>query len=110
MAVLVIAEHDNGTLKDAMNEALRDWVTNVEDTYYLIGTAAGPHPYPELVRDFQSVIGIEARAQILEQEGRLPGTITPAVGGGPDVVDCGPGFDRVTKDRSDRVVNCESIG
>ncbi|TJW82469.1 MAG: pyridoxal-phosphate dependent enzyme, partial [Mesorhizobium sp.] len=62
----------HGTLKDAMNEALRDWVTNVEDTYYLIGTAAGPHPYPELVRDFQSVIGIEARAQILEQEGRLP--------------------------------------
>jgi tryptophan synthase beta chain len=56
----------HGTLKDAMNEALRDWVTNVEDTYYLIGTAAGPHPYPELVRDFQSVIGIEARAQILE--------------------------------------------
>ena len=59
----------HGTLKDAMNEALRDWVTNVQDTYYLIGTAAGPHPYPELVRDFQSVIGYEARAQILEQRG-----------------------------------------
>ncbi|TIV51664.1 MAG: pyridoxal-phosphate dependent enzyme, partial [Mesorhizobium sp.] len=57
----------HGTLKDAMNEALRDWVTNVEDTYYLIGTAAGPHPYPEMVRDFQSVIGSEARAQMLEQ-------------------------------------------
>ena len=62
----------NATLKDAMNEALRDWVTNVETTYYLIGTAAGPHPYPEMVRDFQSVIGTEARAQILEAEGRLP--------------------------------------
>ena len=59
----------NGTLKDAMNEALRDWVTNVETTYYLIGTAAGPHPYPEMVRDFQSVIGNEAREQIMEAEG-----------------------------------------
>lgn len=71
-------ESGHGTLKDAMNEALRDWVTNVEDTYYLIGTAAGPHPYPELVRDFQSVIGTEARAQVLEQEGRLPDVIIAA--------------------------------
>ena len=62
----------NGTLKDAMNEALRDWVTNVHDTFYIIGTVAGPHPYPELVRDFQNVIGEEARAQLLEAEGRLP--------------------------------------
>ena len=61
-----------GTLKDAMNEAMRDWVANVEDTYYLIGTVAGPHPYPAMVRDFQSVIGTEARAQITEAEGRLP--------------------------------------
>ncbi|WP_395382491.1 tryptophan synthase subunit beta [Mesorhizobium sp. UC22_110] len=76
----------HGTLKDAMNEALRDWVTNVEDTYYLIGTAAGPHPYPELVRDFQSVIGTEARQQMLEQEGRLPDTIIAAVGGGSDAI------------------------
>ncbi len=76
----------NGTLKDAMNEALRDWVTNVEDTYYLIGTAAGPHPYPELVRDFQSVIGNEARQQILEQEGRLPDVIVAAVGGGSNAI------------------------
>jgi tryptophan synthase beta chain len=76
----------NGTLKDAMNEALRDWVSNVEDTYYLIGTAAGPHPYPELVRDFQSVIGIEARAQMLEQEGRLPDMIIAAVGGGSNAI------------------------
>ncbi len=61
-----------GTLKDAMNEALRDWVTNVHNTFYLIGTAAGPHPYPAMVRDFQSVIGNEVREQILEKEGRLP--------------------------------------
>ncbi len=76
----------HGTLKDAMNEALRDWVTNVEDTYYLIGTAAGPHPYPEMVRDLQSVIGTEARAQILEQEGRLPDAIVAAVGGGSNAI------------------------
>ncbi|MHB2266925.1 tryptophan synthase subunit beta [Aliihoeflea sp. PC F10.4] len=76
----------HGTLKDAMNEALRDWVTNVEDTYYLIGTAAGPHPYPELVREFQSVIGIEARAQMLEQEGRLPDVVVAAVGGGSNAI------------------------
>ncbi|MCR4267511.1 tryptophan synthase subunit beta [Nitratireductor sp. ZSWI3] len=76
----------HGTLKDAMNEALRDWVTNVEDTYYLIGTAAGPHPYPEMVRDLQSVIGTEARAQILELEGRLPDAIVAAVGGGSNAI------------------------
>ena len=76
----------HGTLKDAMNEALRDWVTNVQDTYYLIGTAAGPHPYPEMVRDFQAVIGQEARAQMLEQEGRLPDAIVAAVGGGSNAI------------------------
>lgn len=76
----------NGTLKDAMNEALRDWVTNVEDTYYLIGTAAGPHPYPEMVRDFQSAIGTEAREQMLEREGRLPDAIIAAVGGGSNAI------------------------
>jgi tryptophan synthase beta chain len=76
----------NGTLKDAMNEALRDWVTNVENTYYLIGTAAGPHPYPELVRDFQSVIGIETREQILAQEGRLPDAIVACIGGGSNAI------------------------
>ncbi|AJY47940.1 tryptophan synthase subunit beta [Martelella endophytica] len=76
----------HGTLKDAMNEALRDWVTNVEDTYYLIGTAAGPHPYPEMVRDFQSVIGTEAREQILEAEGRLPDLVIAAVGGGSNAI------------------------
>jgi tryptophan synthase beta chain len=74
------------TLKDAMNEALRDWVANVHDTFYIIGTAAGPHPYPELVRDFQSVIGTETRAQILKAEGRLPDTLVAAVGGGSNAI------------------------
>ena len=76
----------HGTLKDAMNEALRDWVTNVESTYYLIGTAAGPHPYPELVREFQSVIGKEAKEQILAAEGRLPDMLVAAVGGGSNAI------------------------
>jgi tryptophan synthase beta chain len=74
------------TLKDAMNEALRDWVANVHDTFYIIGTAAGPHPYPELVRDFQCVIGTEARAQMLEAEGRLPDLLVAAVGGGSNAI------------------------
>jgi tryptophan synthase beta chain len=74
------------TLKDAMNEALRDWVANVHDTFYIIGTAAGPHPYPELVRDFQSVIGKEARAQILSREGRLPDMLVAAIGGGSNAI------------------------
>ena len=74
------------TLKDAMNEALRDWVANVHDTFYIIGTAAGPHPYPELVRDFQSVIGKEARAQILSREGRLPDLLVAAIGGGSNAI------------------------
>jgi tryptophan synthase beta chain len=76
----------SATLKDAMNEALRDWVTNVDDTYYLIGSAAGPHPYPEMVRDFQTVIGQEARAQILEMEGRLPDALVACVGGGSNAI------------------------
>jgi tryptophan synthase beta chain len=74
------------TLKDAMNEAIRDWVTNVRTTYYLIGSVAGPHPYPMLVRDFQAVIGQEAREQILEQEGRLPDCIVACVGGGSNSI------------------------
>ncbi|HEU4765758.1 MAG TPA: tryptophan synthase subunit beta [Pyrinomonadaceae bacterium] len=74
------------TLKDAINEALRDWVTNVADTYYLLGSALGPHPYPLMVRDFQSVIGREARAQILEQEGRLPDVLIACVGGGSNSI------------------------
>jgi tryptophan synthase beta chain len=75
-----------GTLKDAMNEALRDWVTNVRDTYYIIGTAAGPHPYPAMVRDFQSIIGKETREQMMEAEGRLPDTLVACIGGGSNAI------------------------
>jgi tryptophan synthase beta chain len=75
-----------GTLKDAMNDAMRDWVANVDDTYYLIGTVAGPHPYPAMVRDFQSIIGTEARAQILAAEGRLPTALVAAIGGGSNAM------------------------
>lgn len=74
------------TLKDAMNEAIRDWVTNVRDTYYMIGSVAGPHPYPAMVRDFQSVIGVETKAQALEQAGRLPDYIVACVGGGSNAM------------------------
>jgi len=74
------------TLKDAMNEALRDWVANVDDTFYIIGTAAGPHPYPQMVRDFQSVIGNEVRGQIMEAEGRLPDTLVACIGGGSNAI------------------------
>ncbi|HYE51648.1 MAG TPA: tryptophan synthase subunit beta, partial [Azospirillaceae bacterium] len=74
------------TLKDAMNEALRDWVTNVEDTFYIIGTAAGPHPYPALVRDFQSIIGEETREQMLAAEGRLPDVLVACIGGGSNAL------------------------
>ncbi len=79
-------ESGSRTLKDAMNEALRDWVANVHDTFYIIGTAAGPHPYPELVRDFQSVIGKEARAQMLSRVGRLPDMLCAAIGGGSNAI------------------------
>ena len=75
-----------GTLKDAMNEALRDWVTNVDDTFYIIGTAAGPHPYPAMVRDFQSVIGREVREQMMEAEGRLPDSLVACIGGGSNAI------------------------
>ncbi len=75
-----------GTLKDALNEALRDWVANVEDTFYIIGTAAGPHPYPAMVRDFQSVIGNEVREQLMEAEGRLPDALVAAIGGGSNAI------------------------
>ncbi|MCT6819739.1 tryptophan synthase subunit beta [Bombella apis] len=75
-----------GTLKDAMNEAMRDWVANVENTYFLVGTVAGPHPYPAMVRDFQSVIGTEAREQIQEQTGRLPNAVIAAIGGGSNAM------------------------
>jgi tryptophan synthase beta chain len=96
-----------GTLKDAMNEALRDWVTNVADTYYIIGTAAGPHPYPAMVRDFQSVIGREAREQILEAEGRLPDALVAAIGGGSNAIGL---FHPFLGDESVRLVGVEAAG
>ena len=97
----------NGTLKDAMNEALRDWVTNVESTYYLIGTAAGPHPYPEMVREFQSVIGQEAKEQMLEQEGRLPDMLVAAVGGGSNAIGL---FHPFLDDKDVEIVGVEAGG
>lgn len=97
----------HGTLKDAMNEALRDWVTNVEDTYYLIGTAAGPHPYPEMVRDFQAVIGEEAKAQMLEAEGRLPDLVVAAVGGGSNAIGI---FHPFLDDKNVRIIGVEAGG
>ena len=97
----------SGTLKDAMNEALRDWVSNVEDTYYLIGTAAGPHPYPEMVRDFQSAIGDEAKKQIVEREGRLPDMLIAAVGGGSNSIGL---FHPFLDDKSVKIIGVEAGG
>ncbi|PLW82731.1 tryptophan synthase subunit beta [Kineobactrum sediminis] len=85
-ATVVPVTSGSRTLKDAMNEAMRDWVTNVDDTFYIIGTVAGPHPYPMLVRDFQCVIGREARAQSLQQTGRLPDALVACVGGGSNAI------------------------
>lgn len=85
-AKVVSVESGSKTLKDALNEAMRDWVSNVDDTYYIIGTVAGPHPYPMMVRDFNSVIGREARAQVLDQEGRLPDACIACVGGGSNAM------------------------
>lgn len=95
------------TLKDAMNEALRDWVTNVADTFYCIGTVAGPHPYPAMVRDFQSVIGREARAQLLEREGRLPDVALACIGGGSNAIGL---FHPFLEDASVRLVGVEAAG
>ncbi len=96
-----------GTLKDAMNEALRDWVANVHDTFYIIGTAAGPHPYPELVRDFQSVIGKEAREQMLKRTGRLPDLLVAAIGGGSNAIGL---FHPFLDDTSVRMLGVEAAG
>ncbi len=85
-ATVVPVHSGSKTLKDALNEAMRDWVTNVDDTFYIIGTVAGPHPYPAMVRDFQAVIGREARQQILAQEGRLPDALVACVGGGSNAI------------------------
>ena len=85
-AEVVPVTSGRGTLKDAMNDALRDWVTNVEDTFYCIGTVAGPHPYPAMVRDFQAIIGKEAREQMVAAEGRFPDTLIAAIGGGSNAM------------------------
>ncbi len=95
------------TLKDAINEAMRDWVTNVEDTYYLLGSALGPHPYPLMVREFQSVIGREARAQMLSQAGRLPTAVVACVGGGSNAIGI---FDAFVNDLDVRLIGVEAGG
>ena len=96
-----------GTLKDAMNEALRHWVSNVDNTFYIIGTAAGPHPYPQMVRDFQSVIGREAREQMLEREGRLPDACVACIGGGSNAIGL---FHPFLDDASVRLIGVEAGG
>jgi len=106
-AEVIGVESGARTLKDAMNEALRDWVANVHDTFYIIGTAAGPHPYPELVRDFQSVIGKEARAQLLERTGRLPDLLVAAIGGGSNAIGL---FHPFLDDPSVRMLGVEAAG
>ena len=106
-AEVVAVESGAKTLKDAMNEALRHWVANVEDTFYIIGTVAGPHPYPELVRDFQSVIGEEAKAQILEAEGRLPDMLIAPVGGGSNAIGL---FHPFLDDTDVEIVGVEAAG
>jgi len=95
------------TLKDALNEAMRDWVTNVTDTFYIIGTVAGPHPYPAMVRDFNAVVGREARAQVLAQYGRLPDAITACVGGGSNAIGL---FHAFLNDHAVRIVGAEAAG
>jgi tryptophan synthase beta chain len=95
------------TLKDALNEAMRDWVTNVHDTFYIIGTVAGPHPYPKLVRDFNAVVGKEARAQMLEEYGRLPDAVTACVGGGSNAIGM---FHAFLNDKDVAIVGAEAAG
>jgi tryptophan synthase beta chain len=106
-AEVVGVDAGSRTLKDAINEALRDWVTNVADTYYLLGSALGPHPYPAMVRDFQSVIGRETRAQILEAENRLPDLLIACVGGGSNSIGL---FHEFLKDESVRMTGVEAGG
>jgi tryptophan synthase beta chain len=96
-----------GTLKDAMNEAMRDWVANVHDTYYLIGTVAGPHPYPAMVRDFQAIIGTEARAQLMDAEGCLPDAVVAAVGGGSNAIGI---FNSFLDDADVKLIGVEAAG
>ena len=106
-AEVVPVESGRGTLKDAMNDALRDWVTNVRDTFYCIGTVAGPHPYPAMVRDFQSIIGKETREQLMAREGRLPDTIIAAIGGGSNAMGL---FYPFLDDKDVRIIGVEAGG
>ena len=106
-AKIIPVTSGRGTLKDAMNEAMRDWVTNVHDTFYCIGTVAGPHPYPAMVRDFQSIIGKEAREQILEAEGKLPDTIIACIGGGSNAMGL---FHAFLDDMSVKIIGVEAGG
>ncbi len=106
-AEVVPVTSGTGTLKDAMNEALRDWVTHVDETFYVIGTVAGPHPYPHMVRTFQSVIGREARAQILEREGRLPDACVACIGGGSNAMGL---FHAFVPDENVRLIGVEAAG
>ena len=106
-AEIVPVTSGSSSLKDAMNDALRDWVANVGDTYYLIGTVAGPHPYPTMVRDFQSVIGEETRAQMLEMEGRLPDSLLACIGGGSNAMGT---FHPFLDDEGVRIIAVEASG
>lgn len=106
-ATVIAVESGTRTLKDAINEAIRDWVTNVRTTYYLLGSALGPHPYPTMVRDFQSVIGIEARQQMLEQSGRLPDVCIACVGGGSNAIGL---FSAFVPDATVRLIGVEAGG
>jgi len=106
-AEVVPVTSGRGTLKDAMNDALRDWVTYVDETFYCIGTAAGPHPYPAMVRDFQSIIGKEVREQIMEQEGRLPDTLIAAIGGGSNAMGL---FHPFLNDKDVNIIGVEAGG
>jgi tryptophan synthase beta chain len=106
-AEVVPAKSGSRTLKDALNEALRDWVANVEDTFYCIGTVAGPHPYPEMVRDFQCVIGNETRHQMMRQEGRLPDSLVAAIGGGSNAMGL---FHPFLDDKDVKIIGVEAAG
>jgi tryptophan synthase beta chain len=106
-AEVVPVSSGSRTLKDALNDALRDWVANVEDTFYCIGTVAGPHPYPAMVRDFQSVIGVETKRQMLQREGRLPDMLVAAIGGGSNAMGL---FHPFLDDPSVEIVGVEAAG
>jgi tryptophan synthase beta chain len=106
-ATVVPVTSGSATLKDALNEAMRDWVTNIRDTFYIIGTVAGPDPYPRMVRDFNAVVGREARAQMLAEHGRLPDVVTACVGGGSNAIGI---FHAFLNDREVRLVGAEAAG